>query len=739
MSHPRRSEVRQRDIDGPPERLNTIVSQPFPLGASADDEGVNFALFSVHATAVEVCLFDDEGTRELSRVPLRRRTDDVWHGHLPGLDVGQVYGYRVHGSYNPDEGHRFNPHKLLVDPYARKLRGELRHDDALYGFVRGHPDADLSFDARDSAAFVPKSVVCARPGAGGRSAGGAADRSRREVSPGRSCDTDRDARDLIYEAHVRNLTMQFPGVPNASRGKFAGVASEPVLTHLQRLGVRALELLPVHAFIDDHFLVELGLVNHWGYNTLAFMTPAARYAQRDPASEFQAMVQGIHAAGIEVYLDVVYNHSCEGNELGPTLCYRGIDNASYYRLEHDCRFYVNDTGCGNTFAVEHPRVLQLVMDSLRFWVGEMGVDGFRFDLASVLGREAHGFDEGAAFFDAVRQDPVLAGIQLIAEPWDIGPGGYQLGGYPTGWAEWNDRFRDTVRRFWAGEPDLLGGLSECLLGSSRVFESRRRNTSASINFVTAHDGFTLADLVAYERKHNEMNREGNRDGHDANHSNNHGTEGITSNAAILEARQQTQRNVLATLLLAQGTPMLLAGDEVGHTQGGNNNAYCQDNPVSWIDWQAGTEDAELLNFLSDLVELRATEPVLRRSRHLHGDCRSPSTGLPDASWLDTEARPMTAIDWHDPKAFLALQLIGDATDDRFEEAVGANLLIMINGGPVPLNFPLEGRHVHDGAWHIVLDTGRAAKPFAESAGNVTQSRNVKVAPRSVLVARCYTD
>lgn len=710
------------------------MSRPFPLGASVDGEGVNFALFSAHATAVDVCLFDTEGMRELSRVPLRRRTDEVWHGHLPGLEVGQVYGYRVDGPYEPTAGHRFNRHKLLVDPYTRELRGALRHDDAIYGFVRGHPDADLSFDTRDSAPFVPKSVVSTRPNGSHAAAPPLAGCGR----GGLLRDAPANGRDLIYEAHVRNLTMRFPGVPDAVRGTYAGVASDVVLAHLQTLRVGAIELLPVHAFVDDHFLVDLGLVNHWGYNTLAFMAPAARYAKGDPAAEFRSMVEAIHAAGIDVYLDVVYNHSCEGSELGPTLCYRGIDNASYYRLARDRRFYINDTGCGNTFAAEHPRVLQMIMDSLRFWTEEMGVDGFRFDLASVLGRESHGFDKGAAFFDAVRQDPLLAGSRLIAEPWDIGPGGYQLGGYPSGWAEWNDRFRDTVRRFWAGDQDLLGELSECLLGSSRVFESPGRNPDASINFVTAHDGFTLADLVAFETKHNELNLEGNRDGHDANHSNNHGAEGTTSDPGILAARQQTQRNVLATLLLAQGTPMLLAGDEVAHSQGGNNNAYCQDNPISWIDWQTGNEESTLLNFLQELVELRATEPVLRRQRHLHGDCLSPSTGLPDASWLDTDAMPMTAADWHDPKAFLALQLMGDATDERFSEEVGSNLLIAVNGGPEPVEFPLQGRHVHDDAWQVVLDTSRRAGAGDALVGNVTQSRNVTVMARSVLVARCYT-
>ena len=546
-----------------------------------------------------------------------------------------------------------------------------------------------------------------------------------------------DGRDAIYEAHVKNLTMRFPGVPTSRRGTYAGVASRPVVRHLEALGVRALELLPVHELIDDHFLVERGLVNHWGYNTLCFLAPAARYAAGDdPAHEFRAMVRTLHRAGIEVLLDVVYNHSCEGNELGPTLCYRGIDNASYYRLAPDRRHYVNDTGCGNTLAAEHPRVLQLIMDSLRFWVTEMGVDGFRFDLASVLGREAHGFDRGAGFFDAVAQDPALAPARLIAEPWDIGPGGYQLGQYPGRWSEWNDRFRDTVRRFWAGEEGQLANLSACLLGSSELFEWQRRGTSASVNFVTAHDGYTLADLVAHERKHNEANGEGNRDGHGDNHSSNHGVEGPTADALVIAARSRTRRNLLATLALAQGTPMLLAGDEVGASQGGNNNAYCQDNDTSWIDWHARRADHPFERFVRRLLALRAAEPVLRRERHLHGEIASPTTGLPDASWLGPSGDTMDDGGWHRAGGFLALQLVGDAVVPGGGERAGATLLVLINGGEASVSFPLDTAAIAPGDWGVVIDTD--AEDGDGSARAERTPGTLVAAPRSVLVARCYT-
>ena len=704
----------------------TRAGRPYPLGATPRDGGVDFALFSAHATSVELCLFDADGRREIARHPLPARTDDVWHAHVPGIAAGQLYGYRVHGPYAPLEGHRFNPHKLLVDPYARELRGTLRHSDRIYGFVRGHADADLSFDTRDSAPDVPRCVVRDPPGA-----------------PGAPHLPDRglpdDGRDAIYEAHPRNLTMRFPGIAASRRGTYAGVATRAVVRHLESLGIRALELLPVHEFVDDHFLVERGLVNHWGYNSLCFLAPAARYAATDdPVREFRTMVRTLHRSGIEVLLDVVYNHTCEGNELGPTLSYRGIDNASYYRLAADRRHYLNDTGCGNTLAAEHPRVLQLIMDSLRFWAAEMGVDGFRFDLASVLGREAHGFDRGAGFFDALAQDPTLAGKRMIAEPWDIGPGGYQLGQYPPRWAEWNDRFRDAVRRFWCGEPGLLGELSARLLGSSDLFEWQRRGTGASVNFVTAHDGFTLADLVSHEEKHNEANGEGNRDGHGDNHSCNHGIEGATTDPLVLAARVRTRRNLLATLVLAQGTPMLLAGDEIGASQGGNNNAYCQDNDVSWIDWHARRADHAFGKFVRGLLALRAAEPVLRRDRHLHGAVRSAASGLPDASWLGPDARPMGERDWHGDGRFLALQLVGDAVPPDGLEEIGSTLLVLINGGSDEVRFPLDGATLAPGRWGVVLDTASANGAPSPDGETEDAGDTLVSASRSVLVARCYT-
>ena len=693
-------------------------------------DGVNFALFSAHATAVELCLFDPSGARETARLALPARTGDVWHGHLPGAAAGLVYGYRVHGPYAPDAGHRFNPHKLLVDPYARELRGALSWHDAVHGYTVGHPDADRSFDPRDSAPHVPKSVVRERL-------------TRRRVEPRPrtpSADT------VVYEAHVKSLTKRLTSVDPRRRGTYAALGSRAVVRHLLELGVTALELLPVHELVDDRFLVERGLSNHWGYNTLCFLAPAARYAAGDPVTEFRDAVRRLHGAGLEVWLDVVYNHTCEGNELGPTLCYRGIDNLSYYRLSGDRRRYISDSGCGNTLAVEHPRVLQLVMDSLRFWAGEMQVDGFRFDLATILGREAHGFDPGAGFFDAVAQDPVLARTKLVAEPWDIGPGGYQLGHYPAPWSEWNDRYRDTLRRFWLrGEP-VLAPLSEALLGSAATFERGARAPQASLNFVTAHDGFTLADACAYTRRRNEANGEGNRDGHDENLSVNHGVEGPTRDPAVLAARLRASRAMLATLFFSQGVPMLLAGDELGHTQRGNNNAYCQDDGTSWIDWRAARAHAPLTACVRRLTRLRAELPVLRRRHWLHGRRRSARFELPDVTWLDLEGRPMEDASWHaDDARFVALQLMGDTgreigdgppREPPGSDAPSDSVLLLVNGSDEPVAFPLDAAGVAAGPWHPAFDSaaadgapadeGRACGPVAE------------LGPGSVLLLRCYT-
>jgi len=695
--------------------------QAGPLGAQVHADGINFALFSAHAERVQLCLFDADGQREEHRLDLPARTNDVWHGFLPGASEGLVYGYRVHGPYDPSAGHRFNHYKLLIDPYTRRLLGELTWSDANYGFVRGHADADLSFDTRDNAPFVPKCVVV-----------GDQPVWRGDVRPHTPLD-----RSVIYEAHVKGLTQMMPGISSDRRGTYAALAQKPVTRHLIELGVTAVELLPVQGFIDDHFLVKQKLSNYWGYQSLTFFAPANRYASKDALQEFRSMVRGLHRSGIEVLLDVVYNHTAEGNELGPTLCFRGIDNKSYYRLADDQRYYINDSGTGNTLNISHPNVLQMVMDSLRYWVSVMHVDGFRFDLASILGRESHGFDRGAGFFDAVAQDPVLATVKLIAEPWDIGPGGYQLGQYPAGWSEWNDQYRDTLRRFWAGEHGLLPDVAKKLLGTSELFEWQRRSPTASVNFVTAHDGFTLRDVVSYRDKHNEANGEGNRDGHGSNHSSNHGVEGPTNNPAINQLRSQQQRNMLASLLLSQGLPMLLAGDEVGNSQQGNNNAYCQDNEIAWVDWRARHADRQLYQFVKRLLALRQAQPVLRRPVHLHGRHQSPVTGCADVTWFNPTGQVMTDADWHSPdNQFLALQLAGDATGYPAAEGSiepGDTLLLLFNAHTEGVNFPLQTAELCSSRWQRLIDT---SEPDANA---VDLEGSVSCRPHSLIVARCYTD
>ncbi|MDQ7975573.1 MAG: glycogen debranching protein GlgX, partial [Rhodocyclaceae bacterium] len=550
--------------------------QPHPLGATYTGEGVNFAVFSAHATRVEVCIYDEAGENEIGRVTLPEYTDEVWHGHVPGLLPGARYGLRVHGPYEPENGHRFNPNKLLLDPYAKAHMGELIWGPELFGYTVGHEDGDLSFDERDSAHLVPKCVVVDS-------------RFAWEQPEGPRVPWDRT---IVYETHVRGHTMRHPAVPEHLRGTFAGFANDEVLRHIRELGVTSIELLPVQRFVSQSFLEEKGLKNYWGYDTLGFFALKPRYLHEPSIDEFKRMVDRIHAHGLELILDVVYNHTPEGNELGPTISFKGIDNASYYRLMPGgpdgeggpgARYYINDTGTGNTLNLSHPRVLQMVTDSLRYWVTEMHVDGFRFDLATILARETYGFDEGGGFLDSCRQDPVLSSVKLIAEPWDCGPGGYQVGGFPPGWAEWNDRFRDTVRAFWKGDEGMAPALAGCMTASADRFNRRGRRPWASVNFITAHDGFTLADLTSYNEKHNDANGEDNRDGHSDNRSWNCGAEGPTDDAEVNALRARQRRNLLATLLLAQGTPMLLGGDEFGRTQQGNNNAYCQDNEISWFD------------------------------------------------------------------------------------------------------------------------------------------------------------
>ena len=667
----------------PPARLAghaLAPGRPWPLGANVTGDGVNFAVFSANADKIELCLFSPDGRKELARFPLRDRDGDVWHVHVAGLGPGAVYGYRAHGPYVPERGHRFNPNKLLIDPYARQLEGRLRWSDALMGYKIGSSRGDLSFDTRDSAFAVPKAVVMADlpelP-------------DRRPHVPW--------AETVIYEAHVRGLTMRHPQVDRGARGTYLGLASDAVIDHLQRLGITTVELLPVQTFVDDRFLIAKGLRNYWGYQTLSFFTPEARYMSRHALAEFRAMVSRLHEAGIEVVLDVVYNHTGEGDANGPTLSFRGLDNASYYRLMDGGRNYVNDTGTGNTLNLMHPMVLRMVMDSLRYWVEVGGVDGFRFDLATVLGREPGGFDPNGGFFDAIRQDPVLNHVKLIAEPWDIGPGGYQLGSYPHPFREWNDKYRDGVRRFWRGDPGMAPDLAERLLGSAEKFDHSGRAATTSVNFITAHDGFNLADLTSFTVKRNFANGEDNRDGHSDNHADNLGVEGPTDDPAVLAARALRRRNLMATLLFSQGTPMILGGDEIAHSQGGTNNAYAQDNETSWLDWDKA--DAGLAAFVGRLVAMRAAHPVLRQRRFLHGQDLN-ADGMPDVMWRRADGTLPRPEDWHDP-AFrclcveLRMAVEGDA------EAQDAIFAVFNGGGAIKLVLPTTAPK-----WELILDTTR---------------------------------
>jgi glycogen operon protein len=597
------------------------------LGAIADGEGTNFAVFSQNAQRVELCLFSPDGSEETARLSLPEKTGPVWHGHVPGLAAGQLYGYRVHGQYAPEQGHRFNPNKLLLDPYMREMRGRFESHSACLGYDDADAAQDLSFSSVDSAPHMPKSVVSDPDIL----------RALRDRADPRAAD------ELIYEAHVKGVSQLHEGVAEKVRGSYEALCSDAMIAHLQKLGVSTVELLPVHSFVDDTFLVERGLRNYWGYNSIGFFAPEPRYFGPEGMIGFRKAVARLKEAGISVILDVVYNHTAEGDQRGPTLSYRGLDNASYYRLNGgQRRYYVNDTGCGNTLNVSHPYVLRMVMDSLRFWVQSMGVDGFRFDLASTLGREDHGFDPNGGFFDALRQDPVLATARMIAEPWDIGPGGYRLGEFPHEFSEWNDQYRDTVRRYWRGDAHSAQEMGSRLLGSAERFDQDGRRASASLNFISSHDGFTLADITRYNQRHNEANTENNQDGHHSNFSDNCGVEGETDDPAIRARREKRQRNMLATLFVSQGTPMLLAGDEIGNSQAGNNNAYCQDNEIGWINWDSG--DAGLLAFTQKLSRLRRAHPVLRQSRFLHGDKRA-SDGEIDVAWSDFEGGQ---LHWRDP-------------------------------------------------------------------------------------------
>ncbi|MGD9765814.1 MAG: glycogen debranching protein GlgX [Candidatus Binatia bacterium] len=673
--------------------------QPYPHGATWDGEGVNFALFSGHATGVELCIFDPSGRRELQRIELPEQTDQIWHAYLPEARPGLLYGYRVHGPYDPERGMRFNPNKLLIEPYAKQIHGMLRWSDAHFGYRIGHSKADLSFDKRDSAPGMPKCRV---------------------IDSAFSWGDDRPPRTpwhdtVIYEAHVRGLTKRHPDVPPQLRGTYEGLATAPVIEHLLRLGITAVELMPVHAFFDDRYLLSKGLANYWGYNTIGFFAPEMRYSASGSVNEFKTMVKTLHGAGIEVILDVVYNHTSEGNQLGPTLSFRGIDNASYYRLSPEsARYYMDFTGCGNTLNLQHPRVLQLIMDSLRYWVQEMHVDGFRFDLASALARELYDVDRLGSFFDTIAQDPVLSQVKLIAEPWDVGPGGYQVGNFPPGWNEWNDKYRDTMRAYWKGDGGLIGEFARRFSGSADLYEASGRTPHASINFITAHDGFTLQDLVSYNEKHNEANGEENRDGTDNNVAWNCGVEGRTDDPEVRALRGRQKRNLIATLLLSQGVPMLLAGDELGHTQQGNNNAYCQDNDLSWIDWELTPEQQDFLDFVARMIALRRHHPVFARRRFLRG---RPIAGaaIKDVAWIAPSGLEMTDAEWDQEHArALGVYLAGSALeplDRRGRPIKDDNFLLLFNAHYEEVPFVLPEFHAGR-EWHAILDTSLAERPFS---------------------------
>jgi len=658
-----------------PARLRVEPGLPHPLGATWDGKGVNFALFSANAEKVELCVFDARGRRELGRIALPEYTDEIWHGYLPDARPGLLYGYRVYGPYAPERGHRFNHHKLLLDPYAKALAGKLRWTDAHYGYRIGSHREDLSFDRRDNASAMPKCVVIESAFTWGE--------DHRPAVPW----TDT----VFYEVHVKGFTIQHPRVQPALRGTFAGLAAPAIIAYLEELGVTTLELLPVQAFVDDRRLVEHKLRNYWGYNSIGFFAPEPRYLQGDP-NEFKTMVKHLHEAGIEVVLDVVYNHTAEGNHLGPTFSFKGIDNASYYRLAEDPRYYDDASGTGNTLDLRHPRVLQMVMDSLRYWVEEMHVDGFRFDLAPALAREDNGYRRDAAFFKAIQQDPVLSRVKMIGEPWDVGTGGYQLGNFPPGWSEWNGKYRDVVRRFWRGDMGVSAELASRLAGSSDLFAHNGRRPRASVNFVTVHDGFTLTDLVSYNHKHNEANHEDNRDGTDDNLSWNCGVEGPTDDPEIVNLRERQKRNFIATLLLSLGVPLLLGGDEHGRTQGGNNNAYCQDNDISWVDWTQWTpRDLALEEFVKMMLRMRREHPAFKRDAFYRGEPVDAS-GRKDIAWMKPDGHEMQPDDWTPERRTIGFFL-------------GARpmLFVAMNAAPDGADFALPD--VERVSWSLALDTG----------------------------------
>ena len=695
--------------------------KPSPLGARWDGSGVNFALFSQHATKVELCLFDSpEAKQETHRIEMPEQTDQVWHGYFPDVHPGQLYGYRVSGDFSPAAGHRFNPNKVLLDPYAKAIGRDVVWSDAMFGYVVGHSAQDLSLDERDNAAGAPLGVVVHEEFSWRG--------DRRLNTPWHKT--------VIYEAHVRGLTMQHPDVPEELRGTYAGLATKPVIKHLQKLGVTAIELMPVHHHVNDRHLVEKGRTNFWGYNTLNYFAPDLRYASaktpHEAVREFKEMVRTLHRNGLEVILDVVYNHTGEGNQFGPTLSLRGIDNASYYRLvPHDRRYYMDFTGCGNTLNMVCPRVLQLIMDSLRYWVTEMHIDGFRFDLCAALARELHDVDKLGAFFDIIHQDPVLSQVKLIAEPWDLGPGGYQVGNFPIGWTEWNGKYRDTIRRFWCGDGYSVSEFGTRMSGSSDLYGHSGRRPYASINFVTSHDGFSLHDLVSYNDKHNEANGEENRDGEHHNISWNCGVEGPTDDPKILALRERQKRNFFATLLLSQGVPMIRGGDELSHSQRGNNNAYCQDSELSWLSWGLSAGEWEFLEFCRKVVSLWQAHPVFQRRRFFQG--RAIRGGdVRDITWLTPKGQPMTDADWHSELArCLGILLSGDQIDEHDEHGLPItddSMLLLLNSSPDDVSFVLPAAPT-PGAWTPILDTSNPKIRSTRKPAGTT----LKITARSMMV------
>jgi isoamylase len=702
--------------------------RPYPLGATWDGRGTNFAIYSENATKVELCLFDSiDEEKESVRVPLTEQTDMVWHIYLPDCAPGQIYGYRVDGPYKPSEGHRFNANKILLDPYAKAIARETRWSDEMWGYKLGDPEADLSFDERDNAAFAPLAAVLDEAFTWGD--------DRLPRNPWNKT--------LIYELHVKGFTKLHPDVPEKQRGTYTGVGSDASIRYLKSLGVTAVELLPVHEFLDDRHLVDKGLTNYWGYNTLGFFAPAPRYGSGEAAGEvvreFKTMVRNLHAAGIEVILDVVYNHTAEGSNLGPTLSFRGIDNASYYRVSpEDQRYYMDFTGCGNTFHMRNPRVLQLIMDSLRYWITHMHIDGLRFDLASTLARELHEVDKLGAFFDIIHQDPVISQVKLIAEPWDLGEGGYQVGNFPSLWSEWNGRYRDSIRRFWKGDGGMISEFATRFCGSSDLYEWSSRRPHASINFITCHDGFSLHDLVSYDHKHNEANGEDNRDGSDDNQSWNCGVEGETDDPAIRALREKKKRGMLATLILSQGAPMLLAGDEIGHTQKGNNNVYCQDNEVAWLDWNLTPEQESLLKFVRRVTAFYHDNPVFHRRRFFHGQAIQ-GEAAPEIAWYDPTGAEMPDEAWKSGFVrCLGVQLFGEDidVDEHGEDINGDTILLLFNvdhANTIPFVLPPPGNDDDSSPWELVFDTATENGNGAGEAKPLVSPYPVE--PCSVVVLR----